>query len=109
MPGRIVLYAQTLPSTRTATWTPNPAADNVVVYKVQLDGGAIQRVLPSACTPTLCSAGVDVPTFGPHILRLIATNLAISTEPTSEQDSPATVLAFTLNQAPNAITGGAIR
>lgn len=107
----LILYAQTLPSVRTAAWSPNPPGDNVVVYKLQLDSGPIQRVLPTACTgsPVVCTAPVSVPAFGAHTLRLIATNLAISTVPTSEQDGPAATITFTLNQAAGAVTDGTIR
>lgn len=105
------LYAQSLPSTRTVAWDPRPAAENVVAYKVQLDSGTVQRVPLTACTgtPVVCSAQFSVATFGVHTIFVMATNLAISTVPTSEQDSAPASLAFALNQSAGAVSGIGVR
>lgn len=106
-----VLYAQSLPSVRTAEWFPNAAADNVVVYKLSLDAGAPIRVLPSACTgtPVRCTSQFSVSAYGDHVLSIRATNLAISTVPTSEQDGPPLNLPFKLSDQPGQVSGGTVR
>ena len=94
--------AQT-PATVHASWTPNPATDNVTQYSLTLDAGTPVVILASACSATLCPAAalaVTVPTFGSHTVSLVAQNLKLTTDPTSIQSGPATTITFTLAAAP---------
>lgn len=59
MPGVLVVNAQTLPATKTATWTANPAADQVTKYTVRLDGSVVG-------SPTGTSQAVTFATGGAH-------------------------------------------
>lgn len=97
MMGIVVLRAQ-VPATLTATWTPNPASDNVVSYKIGVDAIAPAVVPVTACTPSLCTTTITVPSFGAHVASLRATNLKVSTNPASLQDSLPLNVNFTLNQ-----------
>lgn len=98
VPGLVILRAQ-VPATLTATWTPNPASDNVISYKLALDAAAPAVVQTTACTVTLCTTTLTVVSFGAHVASLRATNLKVSSNPASQQDSPPLNLSFTLNQA----------
>lgn len=102
--GGIQLFAQTLPVTDHATWTPNAASDNVTNYIVTVDT-VPQNFAASACSPTLCSAPISIPAFGPHQVTIAAQNLAISDDPTSLQTGPAVSVAFTQSKTPSATTG----
>ena len=102
----VTLFAQSLPSVKHAVWAPNAAAQNVTQYTLTLDNGAPVVVPVSACTATLCTANLSIPTFGNHVAAVTAQNLALSTDPTSLQSSPAATIAFSLNQAPAAVTSG---
>lgn len=109
-PGGLVLYAQSVPVTKTASWTVNPAAQNVTSYTFTLDGGTPVVVPTSACTTT-CSTPVVLTTFGNHTQTVVATNTDLSGGSGvtgSSQNSPVTTLAFTLNQAPTAPSGSTI-
>ena len=104
----LVLYAQTVPAVKHAAWTPNAAGDNVISYSVTLDAGTAQTVLPASCTATLCTATITIPTFGAHAVTVVATNLALSTDPASLQNSPPATVAFTLNAAPKTASGATV-
>lgn len=111
-PHRLVLYAQSLPTTVHYTWTPNPVSDAVAQYKVGLDAAPSQVVLPSACSATLCTATITVTTEGAHTARLLAENVRVSTDPTTgfndSVESPA--VAFTLKvTAPGASPGFGVK
>jgi hypothetical protein len=107
-----VLYAQSVPFTATVEWTPNASTDNVSSYGVQLDGGAVQTVLASSCTATLCTAAVQVPTFGNHTASVFATNLNLTGGTGvigTPQNSTLTLQAFALNPKPGQPTNAKIR
>lgn len=98
-PGMTVLFAQSAPTNLVVTWAPNPAADNVVHYKVALSGGTPIQIAPTVDPTCDCiKATIAVPEFGSYTVSVVATNLALSTEPTSFQDSEAATLAFQLKQ-----------
>lgn len=105
MKHKIVLYAQTLPSVKHATWIPNPASQNVTQYVVTLDSGTPTTVLASSCTATLCTGTIAIPAFGNHSISVTAQNLALSTDPTSLQSGPAAAVSFSLNQGPSGPSG----
>lgn len=99
---RIVLYAQSVPATVTASWNANPAGDNVTAYLVSLDGGAVITVLPASCTAT-CSTPLTLPTFGPHTYTVVAQNASLTGGAGvtgTAQNSAAASLSFSLNQKP---------
>lgn len=100
--------AQTLSISLHATWNPNLAADNVVSYKVVVDGGAPVIVPASACSPTQCSVAFTVTSFAGHNVTLTAQNLLISTTPASLQDGPTVAVPFSLNVKAGAVAGGAV-
>lgn len=99
VPGTVVLFAQSVPTTVTASWNANPAADNVTQYQVALDGGAALVVLPAACVAGVCKATVPVNSFGAHAVALTAGNLKIDSDPTTLQLSTPAALSFRLNPA----------
>jgi len=90
-----------VPATVHATWTPNPATDNVIQYTIVLDTAAPIVLLSSACTVALCSQALTVPTFGVHNVILTAQNQGLSG---LQSSLPATV-SFTLGAAPSVVTG----
>ena len=94
----IVIYAQTLPVTLHAQWTPNPTSENVTAYQLTLDTATPQTIAPTVCTATLCDTPLVVTTFGAHTVSLTAQNLEVSTDPASIQVSLAATLSFTLVQ-----------
>lgn len=100
-----VLYAQSLPTTKHAVWTPNPATQNVTQYVVTVDGVTLAPIAASACSATQCSAAIALAAFGNHTVIVAAQNLALSTDPTSVQTGPASTVNFSLNQAPGATSG----
>ena len=106
---RVVLYAQTLPRAATATWNPNAVADNVIDYQVTLDAGTPLTMLASACSATVCSQAISLTAFGSHTVSVVARNLALSTDPTSLQASPATTVTVILNRAPGGPTNVTVR
>ena len=68
LPGVITIYAQTLPVTRTAVWTPNAASDAVTNYTVRLDGTTVG-------SPTAATQSVTFTTLGAHTVTVTATNI----------------------------------
>lgn len=108
LPTGIVLYAQTVPTTVTATWTPNATTDNATAYTVTLDSGIAISVPLTACTASLCTQIVTVSAFGAHLAHIAAQNLKLTSDPTSTETGPATSVAFTLNQLPGAVAGAAV-
>lgn len=102
------IWCQTLSITLHAQWSPNPAADNVIQYKVVVDGGTPVIVPASTCGPTLCSVAFTVTSFAGHNVTLNAQNLLISTSPASLQDSPTVALPFTLNVKAGSVAGGVV-
>ncbi len=99
-PGRVVLYAQSLPATVHAQWDPPAAAENVTGYTMTLDGGT---PIPVGITidPT-CScirAPLTVPAFGSHTLTVVANNLLISGDPGSTQSGSPAAVGFVLAKA----------
>lgn len=109
-PASTTLYAQSLPANLKATWTPNPASQNVTQYKLTLDGGTPQVAPLTSCTPTLCTAGFVVPTYGSHTVAVVATNVSLDAGGNvALQDSPPAQITFTLNTPPNAVGGLAVK
>lgn len=98
-PVGLVLYAQSLPATVTATWNPNPAAENDVDYLVTVDGGAPVTVLATTCTATQCKAVLSLATYGSHTVTATAQNQKVSDDPALQSGPPASI-TFTLNPAP---------
>ncbi len=99
-PGRVTLYAQSLPAVIHAQWDPPAAADNVTNYTMTLDGGApvtVPNVIDQSCT--CIRTPLTVPAFGAHTVAVVANNVLISTDPTSTQTSTPTTVAFTLARA----------
>lgn len=105
-----VLYAQSLPTTLTAQWDANPAADNIIAYTLVVDGGTAVRVPPAVNTSCNCvQQTFPVTNYGPHTVTVRAINLLIASEPTSEQVSPPLDVPFTLNAAPTAAKNGLVK
>lgn len=107
----VTLYAFTVPSAKTISWSPNPASDNVTMYTLKCDAGTNiatdTLVAPSSCSATTCSRALTINTFGAHTCSLFAMNLDLSganTQGTS-QNSPTVTLPFALNQDPTAPAG----
>jgi hypothetical protein len=109
-PG-VVVYAQTVPTIVHAQWAPNAAADNVTGYTVVVDGGAPLAV-PAALDAT-CSciqAPLSLSTFGSHTVSVTASNLLLSSDPASGQQSGTpTVVTFALNKSPAAVGGAVVK
>lgn len=99
-PG-FVAYAQSLPATIHAQWTPNPASDNVTKYVLTLDGTPIDEPTALDATCSCVRVPLVVPSFGAHTATIRACSLLVSTDPTSSTCGPVSVaVAFTLNPAP---------
>lgn len=99
-PGRVVLYAQSLPATVHAQWDPPAAAENVTGYTMTLDGGApiaVANTIDPSCT--CIRTPLTVPAFGAHTLTVVANNLLISGDPTSTQSGAPAAVGFTLAKA----------
>jgi len=109
--GGLVLYAQTVPTAVRAQWSPNVAADGVLSYQVTLDGGTPITVVPTVDVTCSCvQTPLNIPAFGSHTVTVTATNLLVSTDPNSGQQSSApTLITFSLNRSPSAVTGGTIK
>lgn len=108
----VTLYAQSLPATLHALWTPNPATDNISQYAVILDGGSPQAQSPSVCTPTLCTGTFTVGSYGSHNLVILASNVYLSAPgvaPVNQDSAPSAPVAFTLSASPRSVTGGAVK
>lgn len=106
-----VLYAQTLPANLGATWNKNPASENIVRYVLKLDGVDLPDVLPNTTNcptaGTTCTVRFNVPSFGLHSITVRASNLRLSGDLSSIQDSPqSAAINFTLNQAPQTTPTG---
>jgi len=106
-----VLYAQTLPATVHAHFTPRPATENVTQYSVVLDGGApVIAQASTACSATDCSVALSVPTFGSHSVTAASQNFLVSTDPTTVQSStPTAAVAFVLAASPSAPSGTTVK
>ena len=100
---RTIIFAQTLPASLHAQWTPNPVTENVTAYVLTLDAEMPVTILPVVCTAVLCETTVSVSTFGSHTVTLIAQNQQVSGDPASGQSSPAATVTFTLSQAPGQV------
>lgn len=70
----VVIRAQSLPVTRTASWDANPAPEAVTNYTVTLDGVVVGN-------PTGTTQAVTFTTAGPHTLTVTATNLWDTSSP----------------------------
>lgn len=66
----MVIYAQSLPITKTVAWDANAASDNVTSYTLRLDTGTPSTVVPPATTGT-----VTFTTAGTHTITVTATNV----------------------------------
>lgn len=109
--GGVVLEAQAVPFVAKAQWDPPSAADGVISYSVTLDGGTPIVVAPVVDPSCSCvQTPISIPTFGAHTVTVTSTNLLLSTDPASGQQSsgPASI-TFSLNRSPSAVTGGKIR
>lgn len=98
-----VLYAQSLPASLHAQWDIPPANNNIISYKVSLDGGTA-TVIPVANvtldnTCNCVKVPITVPSLGNHTLSVISTYQFISTDPNSVQDSAPATVSFTLAAA----------
>lgn len=111
-----VIYAQ-VPANLRVIWAPNPAGENIITYKVSVNGGPIVRVPPTPVTNAATCAPEAAPcvihsfvatAFGVQTATVRATNLRLSGD-TVEQDGPALTVTATLNPPPGAATRGAIR
>lgn len=114
LPGVIVLFAQSVPASVVAFWTPSPAAENVIGYTVALDGSPAVSVPTSVCAsaPVECRFAVSIPTIGPHVVTVQAVNLSMSGDPGvvgSPQSGPGAIIHFTLNLRATAVTGTGVR
>lgn len=112
----VTLYAFAVPATKTVSWSPNPAADNVSMYTLKCDAGTSLAtdtlVAPSSCSATTCSRALTINTFGSHSCTLFATNTDLSGGPAvqgSSQNSPTVTLPFALNQDPGAPGGFGVK
>ena len=106
----VVLLAQSVPFVAHAQWDPAPASEGVTSYTLTLDGGAPVTVAPTLDQSCSCiRTPITIPAFGAHTVSITATNLLLSTDPASGQQSSApAVVTFSLNRSPGAITGGKI-
>lgn len=111
-PLEVVVYAQSLPATVHATWTPSVADAThgpASAYVVTTDGTA-QTVLSTACTPTLCTATITVNSWGKHTTTIAGQNQLLDTDPTSTQLSTVvTAPGWTLLQGPNSPINPAVK
>lgn len=99
-PGRVVLYAQSLPATVHAQWDPPAPGENVTGYQMTLDNGtpiAVANTVDPSCS--CIRSPLTVPAFGAHTLTVVATNLLISGDPASTQIGSPAVVGFTLAKA----------
>jgi hypothetical protein len=90
-PGRVlIIYAQTLPLTRTLSWTDDPLSDPATSHSVTLDGTVVG-------TPSGMQQSFIVTTLGTHVLTVTETN--------AWGTSPAATLTITVRQpvAPGAL------
>lgn len=112
----IVLYAQSLPSTRTITWNPVAATVNAISYSVAVDGAPpiVFPITASLCTATVCTATIPIATFAQHTIAIATTNSALTGDPASVIPTPQTgpfssLVTFILNQIPSLVSGLGIR
>lgn len=104
----LVLYAQSLPTTKHLNWTQSDlVSSNVTNFVLTLDG-VVQNVPTSACTGTSCVSAFSIGAFGNHTVSIAAQNLALSTDPTSLQSGPAMSVSFSLNKAAGTPTGATV-
>lgn len=68
-PRSFVLYAQSLPITKTIAWDANPVSDAVSTYSLWLDTGIVSTIAAPLLTGT-----VVFTTPGVHVIHLTATN-----------------------------------
>jgi hypothetical protein len=101
-PVTTILYAQTLPVTVHADWTPNQGT--VVQYSVTTDGGTPVIVKATDCTPTDCLAPITVTSYGSHTTSVVAQNFTIDSDPTTIQSSDPATVTWSLNPSPSAVT-----
>lgn len=105
--GIEVVYAQSLPTTVHAVWTPSlvdsthPAP---LQYQIVNDNDPPIIVLLSNCTPTQCTAAVPINSYGNHNTVISAQYLAISTDPNSLTSVPAPAVQWVLNNGSNPVT-----
>lgn len=101
------LYAQSVPSVKHATWTPNAASENVADYQVFVDGVATTAPL-TGCTATLCTAPITLAAWGQHTVYVVARNLDMSganTVGTLQAGPPSVTVTLALNRTPSVVTG----
>ena len=110
-PGVLVLEAQSLPVALKVRWDPNAAAENVVAYQLTVDGGTAITVAPVVDPACSCiQAPITLSTFGPHTVSVVAVNLEITGDPTSEQySSSPTSVSFVLNRAPGNVKAAVVK
>jgi hypothetical protein len=109
VPSGLILYAQSLPATKHAVWSPSvvdASHSAPTQYKVVVDGGTPIILLASSCTTT-CSQAITLNSFGAHTVSVAAQNPSLSTDPTL-QDSSFVTVTFSLNQAPNPATSATV-
>ena len=106
----VVLLAQSVPFVAHAQWNPPVPTEGVISYTVTLDGGAPITVAPTVDASCSCvQTPISIPAFGSHTVSVSSTNLLLSTDPGSgQQSSAAAVITFSLNRAPSAVTGGKV-
>lgn len=98
------IFAQSLPQTLHVTFDARPAGENIVQYKLTLDG-TTDFVLPAnACQAgQRCDLPFQVTSYGPHSIALVSQNQDLSGDTEvmgALQSSQAKVINFTLNPPP---------
>jgi hypothetical protein len=109
-PGRVVLYAQTLPTTVHAVWDAPAATDNIINYTLTLDSGqalTVPNVLDASCS--CIRTALTVSSFGSHSVSVVANNLLLSGDPTSTQSSAPVTVAFTLAKAATVVNSKVVK
>lgn len=101
--GMTVLYAQTLPATITASWSPSDPSENVMGYELTLDANSADMVGTPVAASGLVEMTVVVNSYGKHTLKVVAKNMGLvctnppqCTTPNFNYSPPAT-LEFTLS------------
>lgn len=104
-----VLYAQIFPANLGATWDPNPVGDNVVDYRLRLDGIVVATIPASVCSPTVCAGRFDVAAYGSHSLTVAARNARVDVLNDLQEGLQSDPVAFVLSAAPGKAGGQGVR
>lgn len=93
--GMVGLQAQT--ALLRIQWDANPAGEQVIGYHLYVDTLPVIVVPPMVTASCGCIESAQPFLSGPHVVRVAAVNLALSTDPMSEQEGPALMMTFTVN------------